>query len=198
MPFFRNALGRTILNEITDSFWLRRLHSCCEVPLGFIFTALQLMHMDLWVSLRVQCTSSYAIVCCKFRRCYFSWIEHWKCAIITMCLGLSVSPNILFWTSWRQRRYWRIGSALSLGAGYLDNRCTNCNLAYTTRQGSRVSCLAQTGFAAFGKGLQLISGSPYAETEQRSRLTLPPCVFGMVRSGGWCCLVLCVWRRDAP
>ncbi len=29
---------------------------------------------------------------------------------------------------------------------------------YTTRQGSRVSCLAQTGFAAFGKGVQLISG----------------------------------------
>ncbi len=26
---------------------------------------------------------------------------------------------------------------------------TNWNLAYTTRQGSRVSCLAQTGFAAF-------------------------------------------------
>ncbi len=37
---------------------------------------------------------------------------------------------------------------------------------YTTRQGSRVSCLAQTGFAAFGNGVQLISGSPYAETEQ--------------------------------
>ncbi len=34
------------------------------------------------------------------------------------------------------------------------------------RQGSRVSCLAQTGFAAFGKGVQLISGSPYAQTEQ--------------------------------
>ncbi len=34
------------------------------------------------------------------------------------------------------------------------------------RQGSRVSCLAQTGFAVFGKGVQLlISGSPYAETE---------------------------------
>ncbi len=42
---------------------------------------------------------------------------------------------------------------------------TNLNLACTTRQGSRVSCLAQTGFAAFGKGVQLISGSPYAETE---------------------------------
>ncbi len=37
---------------------------------------------------------------------------------------------------------------------------TNRDLTYTTRQGSRVSCLAQTGFAAFGKGVQLIRGSP--------------------------------------
>ncbi len=44
------------------------------------------------------------------------------------------------------------------------NEYTNWNLAYTARQGSRVSCLAQTGFAAFGKAVQLISGSPYAET----------------------------------
>ncbi len=43
------------------------------------------------------------------------------------------------------------------------------NLMYTTRQGSRVSCLAQTGFAAYGKGVQLIRGSPYGETEQRAR-----------------------------
>ncbi len=47
------------------------------------------------------------------------------------------------------------------------------DLTYTTRQGSRVSCVAQTGFAAFGKGVQLISGSPNAETEQLSRLTSP-------------------------
>ncbi len=46
-------------------------------------------------------------------------------------------------------------------------------LAYTRTQGSRVSCLAQTGFAAFGKGVQLISGSPYAETEQLARLSSP-------------------------
>ncbi len=46
-------------------------------------------------------------------------------------------------------------------------------LAYTTRQGSRVSCLAQTDFAAFGKGVQLMSGSPFAEAEQLSRLTSP-------------------------
>ncbi len=39
--------------------------------------------------------------------------------------------------------------------------------------GSRVSCLAQTSFAAFGKGVQLIGGSPYAESEQLSRLTSP-------------------------
>ncbi len=43
------------------------------------------------------------------------------------------------------------------------------NLTYAIKQGSRVSCLAQTGFAAsFGEGVQLISGSPYAETEQLS------------------------------
>ncbi len=49
----------------------------------------------------------------------------------------------------------------------------NWNLTDTTRQGSRVSCLAQTGFAAFVKGVQLISGSPFTETEQLSRLTSP-------------------------
>ncbi len=48
----------------------------------------------------------------------------------------------------------------------MNKICTNLNLAYTTRQGSRVSCLVQTGFAAFGKGVQLISGSAYDETEQ--------------------------------
>ncbi len=32
------------------------------------------------------------------------------------------------------------------------------NLTYTTEQVSRVSCLAQTGFAAFCKGEQLING----------------------------------------
>ncbi len=37
------------------------------------------------------------------------------------------------------------------------------NLTFATKQGSRVSWLAQKGFAAFGKGVQLISGSPYAE-----------------------------------
>ncbi len=29
-------------------------------------------------------------------------------------------------------------------------------------QGSRVSCLTKTGFTAFGKGMQLIIGSPNA------------------------------------
>ncbi len=59
---------------------------------------------------------------------------------------------------------------------------TNWNLAYTTRQGSRVSCLAQTGFAAFVKGVQLISGPPYAETEQLSRLTSPS---GILATSWW-------------
>ncbi len=31
------------------------------------------------------------------------------------------------------------------------------NLTQNTKQGSRVSCLAQTGFAVFDKGIQLIS-----------------------------------------
>ncbi len=44
-------------------------------------------------------------------------------------------------------------------------------------QGSRVSCLAQTGFAAFGKGVQLLSGSPYAETGQISQLASPSGMF---------------------
>ncbi len=46
----------------------------------------------------------------------------------------------------------------------------NLNLTYTTEEGSRVSCLAQAFSAAFGKGMQLISGSPYAETERLSWL----------------------------
>ncbi len=43
------------------------------------------------------------------------------------------------------------------------------NLMYAIEQDSQVSWLAQTGFAAFGEVVQLISGSPYAETEQLSR-----------------------------
>ncbi len=43
---------------------------------------------------------------------------------------------------------------------------------YATKQGSRASWLAQMGFAAFGKGVQLISGSPYAGTEQLPQLDL--------------------------
>ncbi len=50
---------------------------------------------------------------------------------------------------------------------------TNRNLTYTTRQDSRVICLAKTGFAAFGKEVKLVSWSPYAETEQLSQLTSP-------------------------
>ncbi len=45
-----------------------------------------------------------------------------KCAPISTCLGLSVSPNIPLSTSWKQRRQWRIGLALSLAPGCLNNR----------------------------------------------------------------------------
>ncbi len=44
---------------------------------------------------------------------------------------------------------------------------------YTTNQSSQVGCLAQTGFAAFVKGVQLISGSHLAETDQLSPTNLP-------------------------
>ncbi len=37
-------------------------------------------------------------------------------------------------------------------------------MMYIAKQGCRVSCLAQAGFAAFGKGVQLISLSLFAET----------------------------------
>ncbi len=43
---------------------------------------------------------------------------------------------------------------------------------HEARQSSQLF-IAQTGFAAFGKRVQLISESPYAETEQLSRLTSP-------------------------
>ncbi len=42
---------------------------------------------------------------------------------------------------------------------------TNWNLTYTAKQGSRISGLAQTVFADFGKGVQLANGPPYDETE---------------------------------
>ncbi len=38
--------------------------------------------------------------------------------------------------------------------------CPNKNLTYTTKQDSRVSCVAQTGFAAFGKGVQFLITKP--------------------------------------
>ncbi len=40
----------------------------------------------------------------------------------------------------------------------------NGSLMLPVKHDSQVSCLAQTDFAAFGKGVQLISGSSYAET----------------------------------
>ncbi len=39
------------------------------------------------------------------------------------------------------------------------------NFVLSTKQGIRVSCLAQTSYTDFGKGMQLISGTPYAEAE---------------------------------
>ncbi len=36
----------------------------------------------------------------------------------------------------------------------------NWKLPYATKHSSRASCLAKTGFAAFGKGVQLIGGKP--------------------------------------
>ncbi len=51
-------------------------------------------------------------------------------------------------------------------------------------QGILVSCKAHTGFAPFGKELQLISGSPYVETEQLpNRISEKLCV--LTRCG--CC-----------
>ncbi len=50
-------------------------------------------------------------------------------------------------------------------------------LTLTTKQGSQASCEALTGFEAFGKGEQLISGPPNAETEQFSRLDLLSGIF---------------------
>ncbi len=38
-------------------------------------------------------------------------------------------------------------------------------------QDSRISFVAHIGFTAFGKGVRLISGSPYAGTEKLYRLT---------------------------
>ncbi len=39
---------------------------------------------------------------------------------------------------------------------------------YAPGQDSKVTCLAQAGFTAFGKGVQVGSGSPYAETKELS------------------------------
>ncbi len=38
------------------------------------------------------------------------------------------------------------------------------------KKGSRVSCLPQTGFAAYGKGVQLMSGSPMIKQNSRVEL----------------------------
>ncbi len=46
------------------------------------------------------------------------------------------------------------------------------SVRHNSKQDNRVSFLAQTGIAAFGKGMQLISGSPYAEAEPISQLCI--------------------------
>ncbi len=43
----------------------------------------------------------------------------------------------------------------------LEHKEPSFNFTYTTKQDSLASRLVQTGFAAFDKGLQRISGSPY-------------------------------------
>ncbi len=46
------------------------------------------------------------------------------------------------------------------------------SVRHTSKQGNLVSFLDQAGIAAFGKGVQLISGSPYAEAEPISQLCI--------------------------
>ncbi len=57
-------------------------------------------------------------------------------------------------------------------------------LTYATSQASGISYLTQTSFAAFGKGVQLISGFNKAETEQLHHLTSP-----------WSILIASLWLR---
>ncbi len=59
---------------------------------------------------------------------------------------------------------------------------TNWNLTYTTKVVDWVNWLAQVGYAAFGKGVQLISESSYDETEQLSRLNSP---IGILATSWW-------------
>ncbi len=50
-------------------------------------------------------------------------------------------------------------------AGAIFAHTKNRNLIYLTQQSSQASCFTQISFGAFANGVQLISGSPYAETE---------------------------------
>ncbi len=58
-------------------------------------------------------------------------------------------------------------------------------MTLATKENSRVSYTAQAGFGAFDKGLVLISGPLYDETEQLSRLTWYNSHFVMVSNQGW-------------
>ncbi len=55
---------------------------------------------------------------------------------------------------------------------------------YNIQQGSPVSFLAQTGFAAFDKGVQLVNGPTCAKTEQLSLLISPCGVLPAARHQG--------------
>ncbi len=47
----------------------KMLHSYGGVPQKLMLAALELNYMDMWLSLRVHCTSIYTIDCPGFRRC---------------------------------------------------------------------------------------------------------------------------------
>ncbi len=61
--------------------------------------------------------------------------------------------------------------AIAISTGFLSPSETPTEVIelllkrYATKKGSRVSCLAKTSFNVFGKGVLLVSGSSYAETE---------------------------------
>ncbi len=65
----------------------KMLHSCCRVHQGFIFNALQLAYMDLWLSLTVQCTpallqgSNGSFLCIYRWRMSLSSFPTWICRL---------------------------------------------------------------------------------------------------------------------
>ncbi len=63
-----------------------------------------------------------------------------KFGIISACLELSMSPNIPLSTSWGQRKQWRIGSALGLAVGCLDNRWLDSMVLPSSESCSNSKC----------------------------------------------------------